>query len=124
MPAATRAGPELLTAGTSAARWSILDKVVAGYAPVVARLKRDVDQVEATVFSSPVAPNRTELLMRREDTDSTAPPPLSAWSPPSNAPPRPRNDVPPPQPYLRDVQDHVLLVNEDVPRSAMCSARS
>ena len=45
--------PELLAAGSSAALWAILDQVVDGYAPVVAGLEDDIDQVEATVFPAP-----------------------------------------------------------------------
>src|SRR5205814_9840407 len=43
--------PELLTAGSSSALWSILDEVVDDYAPVIAGLERDIDEIEATVFS-------------------------------------------------------------------------
>jgi len=47
--------PELAGSGTTAALWAILDTVVDGYAPVVAELERDIDQVEATVFSGAAA---------------------------------------------------------------------
>ena len=46
---------ELLEEGTNSALWAILDQVVDGYAPVVAELERDIEQVEATVFSGAVA---------------------------------------------------------------------
>src|SRR5215831_21316804 len=46
--------PELLTAGSSSALWAILDEVVDDYAPVVAGLERDIDEIEATVFSGAV----------------------------------------------------------------------
>src|SRR5215469_5706182 len=46
--------PKLLAAGSSSALWAILDEVVDDYAPVVAGLERDVDEVEATVFSGSV----------------------------------------------------------------------
>src|SRR6201987_5190529 len=39
--------PELLAAGSWSALWAILDQVVDGYAPVVAELDRDIDQIEA-----------------------------------------------------------------------------
>ena len=48
--------PELLAAGSSSALWAILDQVVDDYAPVVAGLERDIDQIEATVFSGSAAP--------------------------------------------------------------------
>src|ERR1700760_4557582 len=61
--------PELLAAGSSAALWAILDVVVDGYAPVVAGLERDIDQIEATVFSGAVAPTERIYSLRREATD-------------------------------------------------------
>jgi CorA-like Mg2+ transporter protein len=57
--------------------------VVDGYAPVVAGLDHDIDQIEATVFSGAVAPTERTYFAEL-------------------------------QPYLRDVQDHLLLVKEEV----------
>ena len=37
--------PELLEAGPSAVLWAILDRVIDGYAPVVAELERGIEQV-------------------------------------------------------------------------------
>ena len=48
--------PDLLAAGSSSVLWAIMDEVVEDYAPVVAGLERDVDEIEATVFSGAVAP--------------------------------------------------------------------
>jgi magnesium transporter len=102
--------PELLTAGSSAALWAILDQVVDGYAPVVAGLERDIDQIEATVFSGAVAPTERIYSLRREATDFyRAVHPLLAVTATVE-----RTAVPELQPYLRDVQDHLLLVNEEV----------
>ena len=42
--------PELMDAGGAAVLWAILDQVVDGYAPVVAEVERDLEQVESTVF--------------------------------------------------------------------------
>ena len=61
--------PELLAAGSASALWAILDQVVDGYAPVVAGLERDIDQIEATVFSGAVAPTERIYSLRREATD-------------------------------------------------------
>ena len=61
--------PELLAAGSSSALWAILDQVVDEYAPVVAGLERDIDQIEATVFSGAVAPTERIYSLRREATD-------------------------------------------------------
>jgi Mg2+ and Co2+ transporter CorA len=49
--------------------WAILDQVVDGYAPVVAGLDVDIDQIEATVFSGTVAPTERIYKLRREATD-------------------------------------------------------
>src|SRR5215472_5251008 len=43
--------PELLALGSSSGLWAILDEVVDDYAPVVAGVERDIDELEATVFS-------------------------------------------------------------------------
>src|SRR5271166_4937036 len=61
--------PELLAAGSASALWAILDQVVDDYAPVVAGLERDIDQIEATVFSGAVAPTERIYSLRREATD-------------------------------------------------------
>jgi hypothetical protein len=61
--------PELLAAGSSSALWAILDQVVDDYAPVVAGLEHDIDQVEATVFSGASAPTERIYSLRREATD-------------------------------------------------------
>src|SRR5712691_1060772 len=103
--------PELLAAGTSAALWAILDQVVDGYAPVVAGLERDIDQIEATVFSGAVAPTERIYSLRREATDfyRAVHPLLGVVATVERAAAAPEL-----QPYLRDVQDHLLLVNEEV----------
>ena len=103
--------PELLAAGNSAALWAILDQVVDDYAPVVAGLERDIDQVEATVFSGASAPTERIYSLRREATDfyRAVHPLLAVVTAIERA-----TDAPQLQPYLRDVQDHLLLVNEEV----------
>jgi magnesium transporter len=103
--------PELLTAGSSSALWAILDQVVDGYAPVVAGLERDIDQIEATVFSGAVAPTERIYSLRREATDfyRAVHPLLGVVATVERA--TVAQEL---QPYLRDVQDHLLLVNEEV----------
>jgi magnesium transporter len=102
--------PELLAAGSSSALWAILDQVVDGYAPVVAGLELDIDQVEATVFSGAVAPTERIYSLRREVTDfyRAVHPLLGVVAMVERA------AEPGLKPYLRDVQDHLLLVNEEV----------
>ena len=102
--------PELLAEGTSSALWAILDEVVDGYAPVVAGLENDIDQVEATVFSGTVAPTERIYSLRREATQfyRAVHPLLGVVSVVRRAA---QSDL---KPYLRDVQDHLLLVDEEV----------
>jgi magnesium transporter len=103
--------PELLAAGSISALWAILDQVVDDYAPVVAGLERDIDQIEATVFSGAVAPTERIYSLRREATDFyRAVHPLLAVVTTAER----GTESPQLQPYLRDVRDHLLLVNEEV----------
>jgi magnesium transporter len=103
--------PELLAAGTSSALWAILDQVVDGYAPVVAGLEHDIDEIEATVFSGSAAPTERIYSLRREATDfyRAVHPLLGVVATAERAT---GQDVL--QPYLRDVQDHLTLINEEV----------
>src|SRR6266567_4133791 len=98
--------PELLAAGSTSALWAILDQVVDGYAPVVAGLEDDIDQIEATVFSGAIAPTERIYSLRREATQfyRAAHPLLGVVGAIERA------AAPELQPYLRDVRDHVLLV--------------
>ena len=100
--------------------WAILDSVVDAYAPVVAGLERDIDQIEATVFSGAVAPTERIYSLRREATDfyRAVHPLLGVVSTLE------RQADPYLAPYLRDVHDHLALVNEEVPPSATCWAPS
>jgi Mg2+ and Co2+ transporter CorA len=41
--------PELLAAGSESVLWAVLDQMADSYAPVVAGLGHDIDQIEATV---------------------------------------------------------------------------
>jgi len=88
-----------------------LDQVVDDYAPVVAGLEHDIDQVEATVFSGASAPTERIYSLRREATDFyRAVHPLLAVVTAIER----TTEAPQLQPYIRDVQDHLLLVNEEV----------
>jgi magnesium transporter len=102
--------PELLALGSSSALWAILDEVVDGYAPVVAGLERDIDQIEATVFSGAVAPTERIYSLRREATDfyRAVRPLLGVTASVERAAEKKL------RPYLRDVRDHLLLVDEEV----------
>jgi magnesium transporter len=102
--------PELLAVGSLSALWAILDQVADGYAPVVAGLEHDIDQIEATVFRGSAAPTERIYSLRREATDfyRAVHPLLAVVASIERASPAEL------QPYLRDVRDHVLLVEEEV----------
>src|SRR5436190_23024369 len=103
--------PELLSAGTSSALWAILDQVVDDYAPVVAGLERDIDEVEATVFSGSVAPTERIYSLRYEATKfyRAVHPLLTVIATVKHT-----SLAKELRPYLRDVQDHLLQVEEEV----------
>ena len=103
--------PELLAVGSRAALWAILDHVVDGYEPVVSGLEQDIDQIEATVFSGSVAPTERIYSQRGEATDfyRAVHPLLGVVNTVKRT-----ADAPQLKPYLRDVQDHLLLANEEV----------
>jgi magnesium transporter len=106
--------PELLKGGPASVLWAILDKVVDDYAPVVEGLERDIEDVEATVFSGAVAPTERIYFLRREASDfyRAVHPLLSplemlergSFVAVENAL----------IPYIRDVHDHIRLVDEEV----------
>jgi magnesium transporter len=91
--------------------WAILDQVIKGYAPVVADLESDIEQVEGTVFSGAVAPTERIYDLRREVTNFyRAVHPLLAVL---NGVERNVDDMEL-RPYLRDVHDHLHLISEEV----------
>ncbi|WP_341941301.1 magnesium and cobalt transport protein CorA [Microbacterium sp. LWH10-1.2] len=103
--------PDLLAAGTDAVLWAIFDQVVDGYAPVVAGLEHDIDQIEATVFSGSAAPTERIYSLRREATDfyRAVHPLLGVVASVERSSRQAAL-----QPYLRDVHDHLTLINEEV----------
>ena len=106
--------PELLEGGPASVLWAILDKVVDDYAPVVEGLERDIEDVEATVFSGTVAPTERIYFLRREASDFyRAVHPLLAPLDMLERGSFVAVDTPL-VPYLRDVHDHVRLVDEEV----------
>jgi magnesium transporter len=104
--------PELLKVGTSSVLWAILDQIVDGYAPVVAELDRDIEQIEAAVFSGSVAPTERIYSLRREVSDfyRAVHPLLSVLTSQLQA----NKCHPELAPYFRDVHDHLVLVSDEV----------
>src|ERR671916_3083800 len=107
--------PDLLGKGPEAILYAIMDRVVDDYAPVVAGLQNDIDEIETEVFSSNVGVSRPIYELSREVVEfqrATEPLPemLSAlmsgfekYGVDSDL-----------QRYLRDVQDHAIRVTERV----------
>jgi magnesium transporter len=106
--------PELLREGAAAALWAIVDTIVDDYGPVVEGLDRDVEEVEATVFSGAAAPTERIYALRREATDfyrAVHPllAPLDGLERGSYL--KRSKEV---KKFFRDVNDHLKLVNEEV----------
>ena len=103
--------PDLLAMGSSSVLWAILDEVVDDYKPVVAGLERDIDDIEATVFAGTVAPTERIYSLRSEATGFyRAVHPLVAIVDAVERTTVARRL----RPYLRDVYDRLLLVEEEV----------
>jgi magnesium transporter len=106
--------PDLLEFGAASGLWAILDKIIDDYAPVIAGLENDVEQVESTVFRGTAAATERIYKLRRAATEFyRAVHPLLA---PLDALER---SVYPQvgerlTPFFRDVNDHLKLVNEEV----------
>jgi len=63
------ADPELLSLGPEAVLYAIVDSVVDGYAPVVAGLQKDIDEIETEVFRGDPAVSRRIYELSREVID-------------------------------------------------------
>ena len=102
--------PELLGSGSASVLWAILDQVVDGYAPVVGEVEKDIEQLEATVFSGAVAPTERIYFLRREVTNfyRAVHPLLAVIATLERSAPEQL------LPYLHDVHDNLALVNEEV----------
>jgi magnesium transporter len=58
--------PELLKAGPAAVVWAILDKVVDDYAPVVAGIEDDIEEVETEIFDQGKDSTQRIYFLKRE----------------------------------------------------------
>lgn len=107
--------PEMLARGPEAVLYAILDTVVDGYAPVVAGLDHDIDEIETEVFGGDPAVSRRIYELSREVVEfQRATKPLVAVLDNLSAGFDKYAVEEELQRYLRDVADHVTVVNEQV----------
>ena len=105
----------LLRMGPEAVLYAVLDSVVDGYAPVVAGLQTDVDEIETQVFGGdPQASRRTYELSREVIEFQRATKPLLGILEALSAGYEKYGTPEELQGYLRDVADHATTVAERV----------
>jgi magnesium transporter len=106
--------PELLRRGPEAILYAIMDQVVDDYAPVVAGLENDIDEIETEVFSGNAGVSRRIYELSREVIEfqrGTAPLAGMLSSLIEDSAERVDPEV---RRYLRDVQDHAIRIIEHV----------
>jgi magnesium transporter len=106
--------PELLRRGPEAILYAIMDQVVDDYAPVVAGLENDIDEIETEVFSGNAGVSRRIYELSREVIEfqrGTAPLAGMLSSLIEDSAERIDPEV---RRYLRDVQDHAIRIIEHV----------
>ncbi|MFC3501640.1 magnesium/cobalt transporter CorA [Micromonospora krabiensis] len=109
------AEPEMLARGPQAVLYAILDQVVDGYAPVVAGLENDIDEIETEVFGGdPNASRRIYELSREVIQFQRAARPLLGVLAALAAGSGKYGTDEELQRYLRDVTDHLTQVVERV----------
>lgn len=105
--------PELLRLGPEAVLYAVLDAVVDGYAPVVAGLQNDIEEIETDVFGrDPNASRRIYALSREVVEFQRATRPLLAMLDSLSAGFAKYGIDEELQRYLRDVADHAAIVVE------------
>lgn len=106
---------EMLARGPEAVLYAILDSVVDGYAPVVAGLDHDIDEIEADVWGGAPDVSRRIYELSREviDFQRAVRPEQKVCA--SLAKGADKYDVDPElQAYLRDVADHLIEVADRI----------
>ena len=107
--------PELLSRGPSAALHAIMDRVVDDYAPALADLENDVEEVEVDVFSpGRSSPVRRIFMLKREVLEfirATAPlvEPVDRLARGHYEQVHPEVRT-----YFRDVADHIVRIHEQL----------
>ncbi|MFE5699626.1 transporter [Rhodococcus sp. ACS1] len=105
--------PDLLRLGPEAVLYAILDAVVDGYAPVVAGLQNDIDEIETEVFSGAPGVSRRIYELTREVIEfQRATRPLLGMLRGLSQGFEKYNTDEELQRYLRDVTDHATVVVE------------
>ncbi|WP_203453787.1 magnesium/cobalt transporter CorA [Jiangella aurantiaca] len=107
--------PDLLALGPEAVLYAILDAVVDGYAPVVAGLQNDIDEIQAQVFDGDPKVSRRIYELSREVTGfQLATRPLLDMLKALEAGFTTYATSEELRRYLRDVRDHATIVAERV----------
>ncbi len=107
------ADPELLALGPEAVLYGVLDHVVDGYAPVLAGLENDIDEIEAQVFESDPSVSRRIYELSQEVMEfQRAVKPLQRIFETFGS--EKYGTDPELQRSMRDVADHVISVAERV----------
>ncbi len=107
--------PELLARGPSAILYAVLDRVVDEYAPVVAGLENDIDEIETEVFDGDPKVSRRIYQLTREVIDfERAVTPLCGMIATLNVGIGPLDADEELRRHLRDVEDHVIAIVEQV----------
>ena len=106
--------PELLCRGPEAILYAIMDRVVDDYAPVVAGLEHDIDEIESEVFGGKAGVSKRIYELSREVIEfqrATTPLVVILSSLIGEGAYQVDSEV---RRYLRDVQDHALRVTEQI----------
>jgi magnesium transporter len=107
--------PDLLRLGPEAILYAVMDRVVDDYAPVVAGLSNDIDEIETEVFSGdPQVSRRIYQLTREVIEFQRTVQPLGAMFQALAAGFDKYGTDEELQRYLRDVEDHIIEVVEQV----------
>jgi magnesium transporter len=106
---------DLLRRGPEAILYAIMDRVVDDYAPVVAGLENDIDEIETEVFGGNAGVSRRTYELSREVIEfQRAVKPLTGILNGLVSGFEKYGIDPELQRYLRDVQDHAIQVTEQV----------
>ncbi len=107
--------PELLALGPEAVLYAVMDRVVDDYAPVVAGLANDIDEIENEIFNGdPQVSRRIYQLTREVIEFQRAAGPLVGMFDALKSGFAKYNTDEELQRYLRDVEDHIIAVAESL----------